>query len=153
MSGILALDIATKTGFAKLGNGEIVSGVYDMSENKGDMGKMGSFFSQWLYCQILDEPRVNHLIIERTVLPPKCNGDIVYRLSGLAFVAHQVAFDLSIPRFEVVPGVLKKFVTGNGRAKKKDMIAAVCEWGFNPQDDNEADALALLTYAQEELKL
>jgi Holliday junction resolvasome RuvABC endonuclease subunit len=38
---------------------------------------------------------------------------------------------------------IKKFATGKGNAPKEDVIAAVKVWGFNPKDDNEADAIAL----------
>ena len=43
-------------------------------------------------------------------------------------------------------GTIKKFATGNGRAGKPLIIAAARSWGFEPADDNEADALALLHY-------
>ena len=43
-------------------------------------------------------------------------------------------------------GTIKKHATGTGNAGKAEMIAARVR-GFNPQDDNEADALALLAWA------
>lgn len=39
-----------------------------------------------------------------------------------------------------VPSQIKKFMTDNGRADKEDMIRACRELGFDPADDNEADA-------------
>jgi hypothetical protein len=41
-------------------------------------------------------------------------------------------------------GQIKKFWTGKGNATKDDMIAEARARGFDPVDDNEADALALL---------
>jgi Holliday junction resolvasome RuvABC endonuclease subunit len=41
---------------------------------------------------------------------------------------------------------IKKFVTGKGNAGKDEVIEAVKTLGFNPIDDNEADAIALLYY-------
>ena len=38
-------------------------------------------------------------------------------------------------------------MTGKGNADKKAVIEAVRRLGFNPSDDNEADALALLHWA------
>ena len=44
-------------------------------------------------------------------------------------------------------GTIKRHVTGKGNADKQAVIAAVKALGFNPADDNEADALALLNWA------
>ena len=41
-------------------------------------------------------------------------------------------------------GTIKKFWTGNGHAKKNQMIDKAVAMGYNPKDDNEADALAIL---------
>lgn len=46
---------------------------------------------------------------------------------------------------------LKKFAAGSGRASKTDMIEAAKARGWNPQDDNEADAQLLLEYGLSEL--
>jgi hypothetical protein len=44
-------------------------------------------------------------------------------------------------------GTIKKHATGKGNAGKDAVIAAVRAWSFDPVDDNEADALALLRWA------
>jgi hypothetical protein len=44
-------------------------------------------------------------------------------------------------------GTIKRHATGNGNANKQAVIAAVRALGFDPADDNEADALALLHWA------
>ena len=50
--------------------------------------------------------------------------------------------------YEAVPiGTIKRHVTGKGNASKDQVIAAVRALGFDPADDNEADALALLHWA------
>ena len=50
--------------------------------------------------------------------------------------------------YEGVPvGTIKRFATGKGNADKAAMVAAMKARGFNPADDNEADALALLLWA------
>jgi Holliday junction resolvasome RuvABC endonuclease subunit len=46
-------------------------------------------------------------------------------------------------------GTIKRHATGRGNADKDAVIAAVRALGFNPEDDNEADALALLDWALE----
>ena len=52
--------------------------------------------------------------------------------------------------YEGVPvGTIKRHATGKGNANKDSMIAAARSRGFDPTDDNEADALALLGWAQD----
>jgi crossover junction endodeoxyribonuclease RuvC len=55
--------------------------------------------------------------------------------------------DLRYPTI-VKPSSLKKFVTGNGAAKKNNMLLAVYKkWGFETSDDNLADAYSLARVA------
>ena len=52
--------------------------------------------------------------------------------------------------YQGVPvGTIKRFATGKGNADKAAMIAATRERGFEPADDNEADAIAVLLWALE----
>jgi hypothetical protein len=46
-------------------------------------------------------------------------------------------------------GTIKKHATGKGNAPKQVMIDAARAHGFNPADDNEADAIAILLWAIE----
>lgn len=68
------------------------------------------------------------------------------------FMAHLTAFcdERSIPYAGVPVGTIKKHATGKGNAPKGDMIKAMKLKGFDPKDDNEADALALLSWAIEQ---
>lgn len=53
----------------------------------------------------------------------------------------------------VAPPTLKKWVTGNGRASKEDMLESVSsKWGMNFKDHNLADAYGLARKAMEEYK-
>ncbi|MCX7865170.1 MAG: hypothetical protein N2423_09090, partial [Novosphingobium sp.] len=50
--------------------------------------------------------------------------------------------------YQGVPvGTIKRFITGKGNADKQAMIVAMRERGFEPEDDNEADAIAILLWA------
>jgi Holliday junction resolvasome RuvABC endonuclease subunit len=52
--------------------------------------------------------------------------------------------------YQGVPvGTVKRFATGKGNADKQAVLAAMRSRGFNPADDNEADALAILLWAME----
>ena len=46
-------------------------------------------------------------------------------------------------------GTIKRHVTGRGNADKQAVLRAIRERGFALNDDNEADALALLLWAIE----
>ncbi|HEX7121970.1 MAG TPA: hypothetical protein VF178_06315 [Gemmatimonadaceae bacterium] len=65
------------------------------------------------------------------------------------FMAHLTAWceHHQIPYRGVPVGTIKKHATGKGNAGKDAVIAAVRAWGFDPADDNEADALAILRWA------
>jgi Holliday junction resolvasome RuvABC endonuclease subunit len=52
--------------------------------------------------------------------------------------------------YQGVPvGTIKRHVTGKGNADKAAVIAAIRARGFDPADDNEADALAILLWVTE----
>ncbi|WP_246099051.1 hypothetical protein [Tepidimonas thermarum] len=65
------------------------------------------------------------------------------------FMAHLTAWceHHQIPYQGVPVGTIKKHATGKGNAGKAEMIAAAKVRGFDPVDDNHADALALLDWA------
>jgi Holliday junction resolvasome RuvABC endonuclease subunit len=46
-------------------------------------------------------------------------------------------------------GTIKRYATGKGNASKNEVIAAMRARGFEPADDNEADAIAILLWALE----
>jgi Holliday junction resolvasome RuvABC endonuclease subunit len=54
----------------------------------------------------------------------------------------EVCLELGLPFESVGVGTLKKFWTGKGNARKPDMMRVVRERGFEPDTDNEADAIA-----------
>jgi Holliday junction resolvasome RuvABC endonuclease subunit len=65
------------------------------------------------------------------------------------FLAHLSAWAEAnkIPYRGIPVATIKRHVTGKGNADKGAVIAAVRALGFDPTDDNEADALALLDWA------
>jgi len=53
------------------------------------------------------------------------------------------------PYAGVPVGTIKRFATGKGNASKDAVLAAMRQRGFQPADDNEADAIAILLWAME----
>lgn len=136
---ILALDIATQTGWAD-SNGN--HGTLDLSTYAHDYGHMFHVFEGWIADKLMDlAPDV--LAIER---PFTRLGGKELLLQGLNAHAHKTAYLWGCERRETPPTTIKKFATGSGRASKAEMIEAVTQWGFKPANDHEADAIALMTY-------
>ena len=46
---------------------------------------------------------------------------------------------------------IKKFATGKGNANKEAMIEAAKELGYNPKDDNEADAIHIYRLCEKDI--
>ena len=72
-------------------------------------------------------------------------GEIRY---GGFLATHTASCEQNGIPYEGVPvGTIKRHITGKGSADKAAVIAAVRARGFNPADDNEADAIAILLWA------
>lgn len=137
----LALDIATKTGWAC---SDGTSGVMDFGPFKEDFGRLGWAFEEWLRAHLVRVGPIDRLVVERPFY--RGASSTVYMLNGLAFLAQKVAFATRLERAEHTVFDVRKFICGNRLAKKKAVMDWACAQGFDPEDDNEADALALLTY-------
>jgi Holliday junction resolvasome RuvABC endonuclease subunit len=131
---ILALDMATKTGWAFWDGRLVGSGVVNLGEENRERA---------LYDLIRSNATVDFVVVES---PVSYKGRISHgaRLDGAARLTCSL---LGIGFMDVPNQVIKKHATGKGNAKKPDMIVAARErWGIEIIDDNHADALCLLGY-------
>ncbi len=146
---IFALDLATKTGWSTNIHGRR-TGVIEFPIKRGESPGM-----RFLRCRAwLNEMwkllggQVDVICYEqahhRGGAATACCVGLITEL--LAFAAEH-----NIEIMPVHSATLKKFATGSGKANKKEMIKAAEQQGWNPQDDNEADACLLLEYAMDEL--
>lgn len=148
MSTILALDLATKTGWAVLNPGEWrtpESGVQKFELSRGESPGMRFLrFRRWLEEVVrLYSPAV--IVYEQSHHRGGAATEIAV---GFSTRVQEVAAMLGAEHVAVHSATLKKHATGSGRAGKEEMIvAATGRWGYEPQDDNEGDALCLLSYA------
>jgi hypothetical protein len=144
---MLALDLGQKTGWAMRNrDGAIASGVQEFRPGRFEGGGMIWLrFRSWL--QEVDETsgRVGVVVFEEVRRHLGTSASHAYG----GFLAHLTAWAESnkIPYLGVPVGTIKRHVTGKGNADKQAVIAAVKALGFNPSDDNEADALAILHWA------
>lgn len=141
-SQILALDIATTTGYYSLHG----SGTWNFSEklarNKGKQHK--AFRDTLIDCITTHGIRK---IVAEDVSVNKHFTDIK-KLSEFRGILLEVCDELCLPEPEFVNvSALKKFATGNGRATKPEMMAAcVNHYRFRPATHDEADAFLLFHY-------
>ena len=68
------------------------------------------------------------------------------------FLAHLTAWceKRAVPYQGIPVGTIKRAATGKGNANKEAMVAAMRARGYDPETDNDADALALLLCVQAE---
>lgn len=141
---ILALDFATRTGWA--GGG--ISGVQRFDLRRGESPGMRFLrFRAWLaeICRLI-EPEV--IAYEQ---PHHRGGAATEVAYGFLTEVKTMSAAKGIELMPVHSSTLKKWATGKGNAGKGEMVFEAKRRGYNPQDDNEADACLIYEYAQEEL--
>lgn len=78
-------------------------------------------------------------------------GAYILQMGALHFMIRIMLKRRDVPFKVVAPGTLKKFVTGDGRAKKDLMLLKVYKkWGVEFDNDNLADAYSLARLALED---
>lgn len=146
---ILALDLGTKTGWAiQSEGGSVVSGTKAFKPGRFDGGGMRYLrFTNWL-TEFNDYAGPFKTIWFEEVRNHK-GVDAAHAYGGFLATLTAWAERQSIPYAGVSVGTIKKHATGQGNSNKEAMIEAAKARGFKPQDDNEADAIALLFWAIE----
>jgi Holliday junction resolvasome RuvABC endonuclease subunit len=151
MTTILALDLGTTTGWARLNPDQtVISGSQSFAGRRFDGGGMRFLrFTDWLK-EVVYTADHGHMV-EKVVFEEvrrHAGVDAAHAYGG--FLAHLTSHceARAIPYEGIPVGTIKKFIAGRGNANKRLVIEAVKSHGFNPVDDNEADALALLLYAR-----
>lgn len=140
---ILGLDLATKCGYA-LGDGSkkrAKYGTLDFQNSKYDgAGVRFVKFGNWLHNTLVDNT-VKLVVYEGVRSHSAVDAAHVY--GGWVAMLQTVCEDLAVPYTAFGVTEIKKYWTGKGNAKKEDMIEAARNMGYDPPDDNAADALAI----------
>jgi hypothetical protein len=154
---VLALDIATRTGFAcgRVGElptfGSIRFGNASSNDNVIFAGALN-----WCARFLDPQPRPELLAIE-SLLPPDAMGgrttrNVRDRLAGLHGIVRAVACLRDIPRIEAYAvGDVRQHFIGDRKAKrevaKRETMRRCVQLDWHVQDDNAADALATWSFA------
>ena len=141
---VLTLDLAGRTGWADCQcDGTVQSGVrVFIGENVGRR-----FDNAFVILSKLFHTRKPAIVFVEMPFT-KRPGDLAARTQyGYHAFVHLLAHERGVEVVEAPSTSVKLLWTGSGRANKAAMVAEAEARGFQPQDDNEADALAVLNYA------
>jgi Holliday junction resolvasome RuvABC endonuclease subunit len=147
-AGITALDLGTCTGWASARpGGEPVYGHWWLPADRGD----GAFFSRFRQL-LLDHVTVHAprlIVYEAPLITASATSmQAVMRLFGLAAHTVEIAYAREVRCERANNATVKKHVTDNGRAKKPEIMDAIRARGWQPENENVADALAVMLWAE-----
>ena len=144
---ILALDLGSTTGWAvRNGRCRILHGTAEFRPTRFEGGGMRYLrFGKWLEQTLEVTGGIDAVYVEE--VRRHIGTDAAHVYGGLLATLTAWCEGHGIPYQGVPVGTIKRFATGKGNADKQAMIAAVRERGFEPADDNEADAIAILLWA------
>lgn len=148
---ILALDLGTKCGwaFTHAVKPNIFSGVENLKPSTHESaGQRWIKFSNFLRT---NQTKWDLVVYEEVHMHIGVEAAHVY--GGLVAILQSFCLERGIEYRGVGVGTIKKHATGKGNAKKDAMISAAIKMypSINIIDDNQADALCLLHYAEHKL--
>lgn len=137
---ILCLDLGTQTGWALYAQGKVVSGTRCFKPSRWEGG--GMRYLKFRREFLSSFRSVREVWFEEVRRHEGVDAAHVY--GGLMATLTAWCEEYTIPYSGIGVGVIKKHITGKGNANKEAVITAIKAKGFEPADDNEADALAIL---------
>lgn len=142
---ILALDIATKTGWCSPTD----SGVWDFKPKRGESEGMRCIRFRTAVIRVLTNEPIDVIAYERAAGFHK--GALIVE-SEMIGVLKTIALDEGVELCCKSATEIKKFATGKGNAKKLDMIeSCINRYEVTPIDDNHADAIHLWNMVNKEI--
>ncbi|MGH7731553.1 MAG: hypothetical protein ACRENJ_09940, partial [Candidatus Eiseniibacteriota bacterium] len=139
---LLALDLGTRTGWALSSGAGLESGVQAFDLKRGESPGMRYIrFRRWL-----EEVGAGVELIVYEAAHHR-GGAATEIAAGLTTRVQEFCAGRGLEHASVHTATLKKWTTGKGNADKVAMLEAVARRWKPCEDDNEADAVALLYYA------
>jgi Holliday junction resolvasome RuvABC endonuclease subunit len=141
---IMAIDQATKAGvaFQLKGSAKISVELWDLS-----IGTKESQGMKWLRfeAKFRDALVSNKIKAVAYELPGGRNVKPIIHSAKMIGIMEKVCVEEQVEYLEFSSSEVKKMATGNGNANKELMVKAAREhWGYEGEDDNEADAINIL---------
>jgi len=136
MTKILALDIATKTGWRTA----TASGVWNLKPNRGESEGMRVVRFKSKVCELIELEGIELVSYERPAGMHKASIMVASEMVG---VLKDLCIEKGVELACYSANEIKKYATGKGNANKELMVEIAFKLGFNPADDNEADAIHL----------
>jgi crossover junction endodeoxyribonuclease RuvC len=138
---VVALDLGTKMGWAVLEDGQRFSGTEEFQSGRFEGGGMRYLrFRRWLAKLGPGEVYFEEVRFSKTT-------DAAHVYGGMLATLTAWCEEHGVPYMGVPVKTVKKHATQNGNAGKPAMVAAARARGWEPRDDNEADALWILDWA------
>jgi Holliday junction resolvasome RuvABC endonuclease subunit len=146
---LLALDLGTTTGWAlRTADGATTSGTAEFRLDRWQSGGMRFLrFKHWL-TEVKHQAGGIDLVVYEQVRA-HAGVDAAHAYGGWLAILTAWCDHHGIAYQGVPVGTVKRHATGKGNAAKDVIIAAIRARGFDPADDNEADAIAILLWALE----
>lgn len=141
---ILALDIATKTGWRT----QTSSGVWDLKPNRGESAGMRVVRFKSKVKELIELEGIDIVAYERPAGMHKASIMVASEMVGVLMA---LCIEMRVQYASYSASEIKKFATGKGNANKEAMIKAAQELGFAPIDDNHADAIHIYNLAYQDL--
>jgi Holliday junction resolvasome RuvABC endonuclease subunit len=145
---ILAIDLGSTTGWATSAHKLITSGTVSFRPSRYDGGGVRYLrFRHWLDQLIEPDDRIDAVYFEE--VRRHIGTDAAHIYGGFLACLTAWCEERDIAYQGVPVGTIKRFITGKGNADKDAVIEAVRKRCYTPEDDNEADAIAILLWALE----
>jgi len=142
---ILALDIATITGWKT----ETASGTFNFKPNRGESEGMRVIRFKSKVTELIEMEKIEIVAYERAGGMHKASIIVESEMIGVLKV---ICEERGVSLACYSSSEIKKFATGKGNANKQAMVDAAIALGYNPKDDNEADAIHIYNLAMKDIK-
>ncbi len=143
---LLAIDIGTQAGWAVLSEGKVISGTFDMRPAKDE--RVGIRFIRFRREFLAMFKNVREVWYEEV---RRHEGTHAAHIFGAFWgILCAWAEENSITLHPVEVSAWKKHIGCKGNCGKEDVMEAMEKRGYKPDQFDEADALAILSYARKQ---